>query len=253
MSGANLPTGFGSTRDQVLNEMISIGTTESPLSSKTKLSAGYAALGKLADLIVQDGSEETFQQFLAEHPQFLMGALGTCDDGDLAYIVKPRMGNKYAADFGLIKFSQGGAGIALIEIEHPRDNLFSAGRTPSKKLAGALGQVVDWSEYLSKYGDSAKRQWIDVAKKLPLYDPAHPSKDGCRFVDASGLDARWNAFGGNDYNFFSYTVIIGRWSNMSPEERKRLIAFNQNPQPAAIMTYDQLARKALVRPDVYEF
>lgn len=246
--------GTSSPSEKILAELVSIGTTEDASTARTpKLSAGYRLLKELAELIHNDGPEEEFQIFLATHPQFLMGAFGSRDDGDLALIEKPKLGSKYVADFGLVKFGQGGAGIHLIELEHPRDRLFTAGLTPTQKLAHAQGQILSWVEWLSKYGEATKKQLIDHAMALPEFTPGLVQRGGFRFVTTALFEQRWNAFGGNDHNIYSYSVVIGRWTRMNDAERKRLIAQNVNPNPASIMTYDQLARKALVRPDVYEF
>jgi hypothetical protein len=53
---------------------------------------------------------------------------------------------------------------------------------------------------------------------------------------------------------FTFTIVIGRWSQLNAEEKARILNRNKQPQLLRIHTYEQVARSAnyrLERDDWY--
>lgn len=242
-------------RERVLAQLLSVGTSEDPTEYKKKiLSPGYYALSAFASLLAKEHTEEDLQRFLANFPQFLMGSFGTRDDGDLALLYKPSVGTRFVADFGLLKYSQGGTGIVLVELEPSNVQLFTRAGTPARHLQHALGQLEDWRQWIKSNKDTFARDTVEAAKRAAPYSPEKHQPQSLRFKSSNNIQGLWDGFGGNDYLYLRYAIVIGRWANLSEEHRKRLIYYNQEHQNQQdIYTYDQIARKALVRPDLYEW
>lgn len=242
-------------RERVLAQLLSLGTSEDPTEYKKEiLSPGYYALSDFASLLAKDHTEEDLQRFLSAYPQFLMGSFGTRDDGDLALLYKPRVGIGFVADFGLLKYSQGGTGIVLVELELSNVPLFTQAGTPARHLQHALGQLEDWRQWIKLNKDTFVRDMVEAAKRAAPYSPEDHQPKSVRFKSSKNLQRLWDGFGGNDYVYVRYAIVIGRWANLSEEHRKRLIHYNQaHKNQQDVYTYDQIARKALVRPDLYEW
>ena len=238
--------------EAVLAQLLSVGTSEDPTEHKAEiLSPGYYALSSFASLLANDHSEEDLQKFLTVYPQFLMGSFGIRDDGDLALLCKPRIGIGFVADFGLLSFSQGGPRITLVEIEPSNVPLFTKAGTPARYLQHSLGQLEDWRQWIKLNKDTFVRDTLEAGRHADSYLPGQHQPHSVRFRSPENIQRLWNGFGGNDYVYLRYAIIIGRWAKLSEDHRKRLIHYNQEHQAQEIYTYDQMARKALIRPDIY--
>ena len=66
------------------------------------------------------------------------------------------------------------------------------------------------------------------------------------------LRGLWNAFRGFEHPYINYSAIIGRWSQLIPKEKERFLSkFGRYGD--IILTFDQLARRAIYRPTRQEF
>jgi len=240
--------------EKVLAEIISIGTSEDPTEHKRGvLSPGYSSLASFAALLAKEPREEALQQYLQANPQYLMALYGSNDDGDLAFICKPPIGTRYFADFCVISYSQGGAGLELVELEPSSAELFTKAGTPARRLQGAIGQIDDWRQWIQVNTTTFIRDIIELAKALPLYESGKTS-GSVRFKTPEDLEHVFRGFGGFEYPHVGYSVIIGRWARLSEAHRRRLIYMNREyGGQQRVYTYDQLARQALVRPDISFF
>ena len=240
--------------EKILSEIISLGTNEDLSLSPARKgqSPGMKSLRDFAALLAIEPPEEDLQRFLTERPQFLMGLFGSQELTDLAFLCKPPVGTSYYADFAILGFGQGGCVITMIEIEDSSSALFTKKRTPARRLQGALGQVNDWRRFIRVNNTSFVRDMVSRAKKVPAYDGG--SVDiGARFRDAEYIEDVWNGFGGYEEAYVDYAIVIGRWAALSREHQRLLIDFKRSNDGVVVVTYDRLARQALVRPDVYLF
>lgn len=238
-------------RETILSQLLSLGTSEDPLEYTHNLSPGSKSLNNFVSLLAKDPAEEDLQRFLGLYPQFLMATFGTADDGDIALLYKPRVGTGFVADFGILICSQGGCSIYLVEIEPYNVPLFTRAGTPSRYLQHALGQIEDWRQWINLNKDTFIRETVEAAKNAVPYSPEDHKPQSIRFESPERLQRIWNKYGGNEYAFITYAIIIGRWGKLSENHRRRLIHYNrQYHMQQHIYTYDQMARKALVRPEL---
>ena len=210
----------------------------------------YSDLRALADLLRKKPGEEELQQFLEKCPQFLMGICGFGYDLPLAFLVKPSVGASPKADFAVLSYGQGGCRISLIEIKRSAADLYIQSGKQAEKLREAITQVEDRNLWL-KSGVNIQtfvRDQLEYAKHLPQY-PERAANNSFRFKSSQGIEEAWRSFGGYDHAIVEHIIVIGRWANLSEQDRKRLILQNtNNGQLYSIFTYDQLARRGFDRP-----
>jgi Domain of unknown function (DUF4263) len=240
----------------VLQDIFAVGS-EQTIGSKNRLRIpipGYLELLKLCELLSTEPAEEELQKFLEKHPGFLTGITGNIDNTDLAVIFKPRIGPRYVADFCVLQAFQGGSVAHLVEIETSHEVIFTKSGKPSKRLADALKQVEDWKIYIEPHRVHFAKELVRMALSLPKLGDNFENGRGVRTKDASDLESHWQTFGGFDLPFFSYTVVIGRWSRLSADDKKRVIMRNRNQDTTVkLYTYEQVARLANFRLDRDEF
>lgn len=212
----------------------------------------FSEVKDVAQLILDDKSEESFQQFFVNHPHFLLRSLPGSGDMTLGLITKPPVGSFYNADFAVFTVGQGCCGISLIELERPSDNLFTSKLTPAKKLQTALGQVDDWNEWLTNNQKTFISTGLELLKKAPLF-PDKAYNGSFKTKSNKHIDNTWNAFGGFETCYISNLIIIGRWSKLSDKERKRLLFYNNKHRSInfQIRTYDQLIRQGYDGPKFF--
>jgi hypothetical protein len=208
----------------------------------------------LCNLLAQEPGEEALQQLLEDRPGFITGLSGGPDNSDLAVIFKPPVGISFKADFCVLQAHQGGAAAHLIEIESAHERLFTNGGRVAKRLAGAITQVEDWSIWIKRNERHFAEELLGLAKRLPHIQDFKSGDRGFRLCDPDNLEALWRAFGGLDSPFYAYSIIVGRWSQLTAAEKARLLNRNRNGERVRIYTYEQLARVAnfrLERDDWY--
>lgn len=239
----------------ILRSILSLGTSEDAAASTSERceSPGASALFALCELLAKAPKEEELQVFLSQHPGFLMGLFGTKDAGDLALVAKPRIGSRYIADFGILQVFQGGATIFLIEIETSHEPLFNQQLGPARRLQSAITQVEEWREWINPNKLTFSRDMIHQAKQCDLYEKSKSSLKGYRFCDPQTLDGLWANFGGYTDPNIHYAIVVGRWSQLSGEERVRLMSKFRSTTDLDVITFEQLARQANYRPDRPEF
>ncbi|MGE3832203.1 MAG: Shedu anti-phage system protein SduA domain-containing protein, partial [Parvibaculaceae bacterium] len=242
------------TATDVLKYILAIGGDPVAMPKKRTRAPtpNLKALIKLCELLAKNSEEESYQRLLEEHVGFLTGVYGSNDNSDLAVLFKPQIGTQYRADFCVLQVSQGGATAHLIEIESGHDRLFTKGVTPARKLQGALGQIHNWRDWIEKNRAHYSTELIRVAKELPRLGEASTYPRGLRFHTPEVIESHWNAFGGSEC-FYSYCVVLGRWSTLLSKEKQRLIAMNRHSDDTTIYTYEQLARQATYRDARDEF
>ena len=190
--------------------------------------------------------EELLQQYLEGNIGYSTGLFGSPDNSDLAVLFKPNVGIQFRADFCVLQAHQGGAVAHLVEIESCHERLFTNDGKPSRRLSGALAQLEDWRICIGANSSYHSGEFVRSAMETRLLSDDGQTTRGVRFVKAESLKRIWSAFGGMDEPFFTYTVLIGRWSCLSPNEKARIINRNRSGGPK-IYTYEQVARNANFR------
>lgn len=234
--------------EQVLRDILAVGS-ERGLGIGRRLRAptpGPSELFDFCELIAKGPQEEEIQRFLEERIGFITGLLGGPDNADLAVLFKPPLGNRYVADFCVLQAHQGGAVVHLLEIETSHEKLFTKQGRPASRLASALTQVEDWSLEISKNPLFFSNDLIRIAQDVPILGESAPNSRGVRFTDPDRIQNYWRDFGGYEAPHFTYTVIAGRWSKLSKQDKARIIDRNRHAYPK-VHTFEQVARNANFR------
>lgn len=216
---------------------------------KLSKSPSFNEIHDFAELIGLDGTEESYQKFISEHPHFLIRTAVSTDESILGILAKPPIGNFHLADYAIFSISQGGCHIHLVEIEKPSDRLLTKKLTPANKLQTALGQVLDWEQYIQQNKQTFINSCMKLLKDSPKY-PQKTEKGSFIYAAKNRIQSIWEGFGGIESCYFSYTIVIGRWAKLEDNEKRRLVFLNNgySKQNIRIRTYDNLIRKAIEGP-----
>lgn len=241
---------------KVLHDILSVGADRAlALGRRIRVPTPTAEqLYEFCELLATTPGEEPLQKFLEERPGFLTGLLGGPDNADLAVLFKPAVGTQYNADFCVLQAHQGGAFAHLVEIESSHEPLFTQQGNTAKRLAGAQTQIEDWKIWIQVAREHYARELVRAAKALPPLANYQPGDRGFRLVEPDDLQRIWRGFGGESDPHFTFTIVIGRWSQLNAEEKARILNRNKQPQLLRIHTYEQVARSAnyrLERDDWY--
>jgi hypothetical protein len=103
-------------------------------------------INRLDSLITESHSEETYQQFLSNHPVFI-------DPLASQVIAKQKLGLEHVTDFVVRRLDNE---YILVEIEKPQDAIFTSGDDFTAKFSHAYGQVIDFQEWVDTHGEYAR-------------------------------------------------------------------------------------------------
>lgn len=110
---------------------------------------------------VIDGStdERPIQDFLRDHPKFLVQALA--GGHGRFQIAKPRFGSEYEPDFLVAEAHSFGLDWYLVEVESPKAALFRKDGRPRQAVHHAIDQIRDWRAWLASNRDYARKARAD--------------------------------------------------------------------------------------------
>jgi Domain of unknown function (DUF4263) len=207
---------------------------------------------EIAQIIIDDGTEESFQKYFNKNPHFLFRAIPSSGDTICGLLIKPPIGNFFYADYAIVTVGQGGCGITLIELERPSDKLFTKKLTPAQKFQTALGQINDWNEWLVSNKQTFANTILTLLKKAPQY-PKTDKNGSFKCLPNIRIENCWKGFGGYEDCYIGNLLVISRWSNLDEKEKKRLLFHNSKNRQHffQIRTYDQLIRKGYDGPNRY--
>jgi hypothetical protein len=242
-------TGSVQKRQETLSAIFTADTGYSSEDADVlQTSPNYSEISEFAELLSANPDEETLQQFVSRHPKLLMGLYGWGDDSVLAFLTKPTIGTRFRGDFALLQYGQGGCVIHLVELEPSSERLFTKNGHRAKRHNGAITQCRDWTGWIQANKATFVRDLLETVRMLPEF-PDRSSNGSFRRRDYTAIESAWRGFGGFDDPQIQCTIIIGRWSQMTLEERRHLVTQNRHDDKLAkVITYEQLARTAFERP-----
>jgi hypothetical protein len=148
-------------------------------------------------LLSSSEKEERYHRFLASNPVFL-------DPLASLVISKQRLGIEHVTDFVVRRLDDK---YILVEIEKSQDEIFTAADDFSAKFTHALGQVLDFQQWIDSHGEYAR-------SLMPLIS------------SPKGL------------------LIIGRSTHLTPKQQAKLHRFNLNSAAIQVLTFDDIAQNA---------
>ncbi len=165
------------------------------MSGAIKLSS--ALIQQFGDMIEQEFREEEYQLFLKKHPVFL-------DALAADVIPKQALGIEMVTDFVLRRYDNK---YILVEIEKPHDRLFTKNNNFTSKFTHALGQVLDFQQWVDSNGAYAK-----------VHMPGISSPRGL--------------------------LVIGRRMDLTEQNKSKLHRFSANSSTIDVVTFDDLLENA---------
>jgi hypothetical protein len=154
-------------------------------------------LARFEAILTRKSSENVYQTFLAEHPVFL-------DPLASEVIPKHRLGSEFITDFVIRRLDNK---YVVVELEKPQDAVFTAGDDFSAKLTHALGQVLDFQQWIDFHGEYARSLLPEISSPRGV-------------------------------------VIIGTAADFTERQRQKLHRFNMNLSTVQVLTFDEIACNA---------
>lgn len=202
----------------------SVTDLEEIRSHKLRIERDARILSSFKATLEADDSEESIQRCIEQHPRLWRFAT----QGEPHVVPKLKLGEAFVTDFlvfGTALYSQTQTPQAtFVELERPTHRLFTRSGDETAELRHGLRQLRDW-----KYWVAENRQYL---------------RD--RLVERIGFDwRRWSGegqpAGTPPYGFTQqYLLVIGRRTNLTPDERLRLQHLNDDHRDFKIVTYDML-------------
>jgi hypothetical protein len=165
--------------------------------AKGKIRITEALLVQFDSLIKREESEERYQNFLTMHPVFL-------DPLAAKVIPKSRLGSDHVTDFAIRRLDNK---YVLVEIEKPHDPIFTASDDFSAKFTHALGQILDFQQWVDSHGEYARSLLPEISSPRGL-------------------------------------LVMGRAANLSAEQRRKLHRLNMTLSSIEVFTFDEIASSA---------
>lgn len=238
------------TIEKIIQEIFDSQLFSASKASKLDYKAPeFSEITTIASLLANESSEEELQKFINKNPHFLFRSTPNSGNSNMGLLIKPPIGNHFKADYAIVSYGQGGCGITLIELERSNHSLFTKKLTPAKGLQSALGQITDWHQWIENNKQTFSNTILQLLRRAKKYSNNNYN-ESFRFIKQENIEESWVGFGGNADFYLDSMVVIGRWSQLNLDERKRLLFLNiQNRKSnIQIRTYDQMIRLAIEGP-----
>ena len=155
--------------------------------------------------------ERPLQKFLQEHPQVLALGLSV----QCRWIIsQTRLSTHYVTDFLTARLDSTGLKWTFIELQSPRERLFTQKGRPSEHLDEGIRQILDWRTWVDSQGQHAR-------------DPK--ARGGLGLVDIT--------------SYSRGLIVMGRRENVTDLDRQRLKLIMWNHQ-IDVRSYDSIAADA---------
>ena len=140
-----------------------------------------------------------------------------------------RLGTDFRADFAVVSANSGRWEVILIELEGPRDSLYTKQGLPNRKLNWAIRQTNDWRDFVSEQKDCLRREVAKLVEPFNTY--SHNNMMG-----KGGVPGHVELLHPETYISYDYCVVIGNSRFFSDSDRK---AHKQN-RDRTVATYDRV-------------
>lgn len=114
-------------------------------------------------LIDNAKKEQELQSYLEEHPYLFLDLLMS---PNATIISQFSFGQDFRCDFAFVHSNSGGNFLNLIELEHPKANIFNCDGSFSQQFNLALQQIHDWAAWCRAHQEFIMRQIKPLIKYL---------------------------------------------------------------------------------------
>jgi len=154
-------------------------------------------INALETLIGTDQSEEEYQRFLMENPVLI-------DPLASEILSKKKLGLEFVTDFVVRRLDNE---YVLVEIERPQDSLFTGAHDFTSRFTHAIGQIIDFQEWVDQHGEYARTLMPGISSPRGL-------------------------------------LLMGRRSQLSDRQASKLKRYSLTLSALDILTYDDLLERA---------
>jgi hypothetical protein len=148
-------------------------------------------------LIERNESEEVYQRFLMENPVLI-------DPLASEIVPKQKLGVEFVTDFVVRRLDNE---YVLVEIERPQDDLFTSSHDFTSRFTHAIGQIIDFQEWVDQHGEYARTLMPGISSPKGL-------------------------------------LLMGRRPRISERQASKLKRYSQGLSAVDILTYDDLLTRA---------
>ncbi|MGO8929104.1 MAG: Shedu anti-phage system protein SduA domain-containing protein [Limisphaerales bacterium] len=139
-------------------------------------------------------------------------------------------GSDFRADFVVLGPYSGGFDVHFVELEPPKERLFTKAGNPARRLAGAVAQIDSWRSFIEHDRSAVIR---DLAKFFRLRELVYKRRtlprDHCGWpLYHPQLELHW-----------TFKIIIGRRADLVDEHIQKKASYRLHHH-IEIMTYDRL-------------
>jgi hypothetical protein len=189
----------------------------------------------IQDMLATATTEPAWQAFLNENPEPIgwRFALGISP----ATLVRPqfRLGSDYVVDFMVVDAPQW-TQVTLIEIESPTVAAFKEDGRHAPKLVEAVAQTTNWKSWARNNFPTFKHEVIKAILEVSSFG-IHESLYRDRILPCIGT---------GNFQLMS-AIVIGRRSNLHPDERNQHVVNFLDGQKSMIYSYDALVDTCIDR------
>ena len=183
----------------------------------------------LKSLTETDG-ERSAAGFLARNPILLRWAFGSTG-GHSSYVLHEfPIGINFKADFVVLSSWSGAWEVVFVELEPVSERLVTKQGNPSRRLAGAIKQIVDWDNYVVRNRATIQQDLADRCMKRDLLKWSPHGSDPINYSSNRLRDVRTNVH-------FKYGIAAGRRSKITAEARSQADRF-ANRLDLTLRSYD---------------
>lgn len=193
--------------------------------------SNYIDPSKFSDFLDDQRGERGISEFIKENPEALYWTFCRVS-GHCRFLFREfPLGSQYIADYVILNSYSGVWEVMFIELEPVDDPVFNKSGTPSKRLAGAIKQVDDWTEYFDMHKDQVRADLVKWAK----------TKDLLKYSDTDHISNQSGDYLADPSSYLkdSYHIIMGRRNKLSREQHKRKASYHAR-RKIEIMSYDRI-------------
>lgn len=199
---------------------------------------------QLVEILDRGDGERELQAFLKEYPTILLETPMSILGHPTILLEEFPLGTLYRADFAIIAPYSGAFDIKLIEVEPPKEKIYTKENVLAKRANKAFEQVTSWKGYIRNH----RREVLETI------DRHAKEKDLFRGPRATlTCTAGFSIFDPRVHVSFSYAILMGRREDSLPDMLGRKAAFKEDSN-VEIITCDRLlhaAEKIDANPEIY--
>lgn len=185
---------------------------------------------RLLKSLAATSGERAAAAFLAKNPILLRWAFGSTG-GHASYVLHEfPIGINYKADFVVISSWSGAWEVVFVELEPVSERLVTKQGVPTKRIAGAIKQIVDWDDQVIRNRATIQQDLADRCMTRDILKWSSHGRDPSNYTGDKLRDVRTHVH-------FEYGIVAGRRAQITAEARAQANRFS-NRLDLTLRSYD---------------